>query len=72
MATCSSYFLSTLDQISCEVGIIEFDTYGEAFSSYCQHEISGYAVVIHDIDRFGALAAEIRKGNGYENRRTLA
>lgn len=66
----NSYFLSTLDSKTGETGIIEFDTYDEAFSSYCQHEVSGYGVVIRDINMFGPLAAEIRKGSGYEDRRS--
>ena len=72
MTTSASYFLSYACIETLEVGIIEFDTYDEAFESYCGHEIAGYSVAIRDIDMFGAWAAEIRKSAGYSDRRTLA
>jgi hypothetical protein len=64
-----SYFLSYACAATLEVGIIEFDTYDEAFSDYCAREMSGYSVVIRDIDVSGSLANEIRKGAGYQDRR---
>jgi hypothetical protein len=72
MATSSSYFLSFACVETFENGIMEFDTYDEAFDEYCNHEIAGYDVVIRDIDMFGAWAAEIRKSADYSDRRTLA
>ena len=72
MTTSASYFLSYACTETLEVGIIEFDTYDEAFTAYACHEISGYSVVIRDIDMFGALAAEIRKTDGYADRRIAA
>ena len=72
MTALPSYFLSYACTATLEVGIIEFDTYNEAFTAYGCHEISGYSVVIRDINRFGALAAEIRKDKGYADRRTIA
>ena len=72
MTTSASYFLSYACAETLENGIIEFDTYSEAFTAYGHHEISGYSVVIRDIDMFGALAAEIRKVDGYVNRRTIS
>jgi hypothetical protein len=68
MISCS-YFLSYACAETLENGIIEFDTYGEAFSDYAARKISGYSVVIHEMDFQGALAKEIRKGASYEDRR---
>ena len=67
-----SYFLSYACAETLENGVIEFDTYDEAFDAFAAYEISGYAVVIHDHDVTGALANEIRKGKGftYTNRKT--
>ena len=72
MTTSASYFLSYACAETLEVGIIEFDTYDKAFTAYGCHEISGYSVVIRDINMFGALAAEIRKDKGYADRRATA
>lgn len=71
MTTSASYFLSYACAETFENGIMEFDTYNEAFDVYCGHEIAGYSVAIRDIDMFGAWAAEIRKGTGYSDRRTI-
>jgi hypothetical protein len=72
MTTSASYFLSYACVETLEVGIMEFDTYNEALTAYGLHEISGYSVVIRDIDMFGALASEIRKDKNYADRRTIA
>jgi hypothetical protein len=72
MTTSASYFLSYACAETLEVGITEFDSYDEAFTAYACHEISGYSVVIRDINMFGALAAEIRKDKGYSDRRATA
>ena len=61
----SSYFLSYACAATLENGVIEFDTYDEAFDAFAAHEASGYAVVIRDHDVTGSLANEIRKGNGF-------
>jgi hypothetical protein len=68
----SSYFLSYACAETLENGVIEFDTYDEAFDAYAAHEVAGYAVVIRDHDVSGSLANEIRKGKGftYTDRRT--
>ena len=61
----NSYFLSYACAETFENGVIEFDTYDEAFNAFAAHEISGYSVVIHEHDVTGALANEIRKGKGF-------
>lgn len=65
-----NYFLSYACVETLENGIMEFDTYAEAFDAYCNYEISGYSVVIRDIVFNSDWAAEIRKGAGYIDRRT--
>lgn len=70
--TSASYFLSYVCAETFENGIMEFDTYPEAFDAYSHHEISGYSVAIRDIDMFGAWAAEIRKSKNYADCRTIA
>jgi len=72
MTTSASYFLSYACLETLENGITEFDTYDEAFTAYGLYEISGYSVVIRDINMFGELATEIRKDKNYADCRATA
>lgn len=67
----NTYFLSYASIEALDFGIIEFDTYADAFDAYQVHKISGYDVVIRDIGFQSELANEIRKGKDYQDRRTV-
>ena len=67
--TSNTYFLSYACAEILDNGVIEFDTYAEALADCEAREISGYAVSMNEIDFQGALAEEIRKSEGYEDRR---
>lgn len=67
----ATYFLSFACAATLEVGIIEFDTHTEAYEEYQRREISGYSVTIHELDVTGSVANEVRKSEGYEDRREV-
>lgn len=51
----TNYVLSYNSSEELDNGLLEFETYTEAFEAYKQYEMSGYGVVIHDLERARAF-----------------
>lgn len=47
----TNYVLSYHSTEALDNGVLEFETYTEAFEAYKQYQMSGYDVVIHDLER---------------------
>lgn len=47
----TNYILSYHSTEALDNGVLEFETYTEAFEAYKQYQVSGYDVVIHDLER---------------------
>jgi hypothetical protein len=45
----TNYVVSYHSTEALDTGVAEFETYSEAFEFYKQYEMSGYAVVIHEL-----------------------
>jgi hypothetical protein len=53
----TNYVLSYQSAEELDNGVKEFETYSEAFEAYKQYQMSGYGVVIHDLERTPCLYA---------------
>jgi hypothetical protein len=51
----TNYVLSYQSTEELDNGVLEFETYTEAFEAYQQYQMSGYDVVIHDLERTKAF-----------------
>lgn len=51
----TNYVLSYQSTEELDTGVLGFETYTEAFEAYQQYQMSGYGVVIHDLERTKAF-----------------